>query len=194
MISDPSMMIHIDPKCPDSNQTPPSLLRLLKKKGASFSTTSIAAPAMMPVFKPSEIEHIEMTKPKLNKGRNFPCRKWRHIMSYSCNFLTSFGTCSNLFCKTSSSTSSSRRPPESPESRRWVHHGRCWQSSCALRVHGIPAFREAISNISRQRIHKNIMEYHMDVDLRFDLDPLRFSKHMQTFSSILSLDSLAWSC
>lgn len=35
------------------------------------------------------------------------------------------------------------------------------------------------------------MEYHMDVDLRFDLDPLRFSKHMQTFSSILSLDSLA---
>lgn len=108
MISDPSMMIHIDPKCPDSNQTPPSLLRLLKKKGASFSTTSIAAPAMMPVFKPSEIEHIEMTKPKLNKGRNFPCRKWRHIMSYSCNFLTSFGTCSNLFCKTSSSTSSSR--------------------------------------------------------------------------------------
>ena len=133
---------------PDSNQTPPSLLRLLKKKGASFSTTSIAAPAMMPVFKPSEIEHIEMTKPKLNKGRHFPGRKWRHIMSYSCNFLTSFGTyvtCSNLFCKTSSSTSSSRRPPESPESRRhestlwcrWVHHGRCWQSSCA-RHSGIP--------------------------------------------------------
>ena len=50
----PSIVIHIDLKCPDANQTP--LLRLLKKKGASFSTTSIAAPAMMPVFKPQNGE------------------------------------------------------------------------------------------------------------------------------------------
>ena len=190
MISDPSMMIHIDPKCPDSNQTPTRLPLLY------FGSWRRRVPhfPLRPLQHQQWCQSSSLAKSNISKWRNQNWTKEDIFRAENgvilCHIPATFWLRLALMSLAAICFAKQVRRLRQVDGHRSHRSRGAMNQRFGVdesttggvdnpRVHGIPAFREAISNISRQRIHKKIMEYHMDVDLRFALDPLRFSKHFR---------------